>query len=93
MVAIIFLPRVKSPKTFLIKTVSALTQVKEAHPVCMRSSENTMLKIVTTRKLEQVISTGAHSNKQKEKAGGRGGRRGVLQEGLNPKSPLPHRQE
>ena len=41
--------------------------VKEAHPVCIHSSFKKMFEIASTRKLEQVISTGVHSKRHKEK--------------------------
>ena len=41
--------------------------VKEAQPVCIHSSFGKRFEIASTRKLEQVISTGVHPKQHKEK--------------------------
>ena len=41
--------------------------VKEAQPVCIHSSFSKRFEIASTRKLEQVISTGVHPKQHKEK--------------------------
>ena len=41
--------------------------VKEAQPVCIHSSFSKRFEIASTRKLEQVISTGVHPKHHKEK--------------------------